>query len=349
MSEALAVLRVGMICPVGLDAQQTAAALRAGVSRKTETAMLDARLEPVVVGHLADELLAPLDRSLGARPRMDPLELRLLRLAGSPLRELLSKQFAGATLPVYLAAPQPPADGPAFVSERFLPMLARQAGVRIDLAASRVFAGGGASLFEAIVAARDELLIPRRAKFVIVGGVDSYFDPDRVEQLERDGRLRTFGPQDALTPGEAAAFVILSTHEVCSRHSLAPLAWITTVGLATQTEPLLLGEGLANAVSATLAHGTREPIRLVMAGLNGEIEAAKEWGVAYLRNREHFAEPVRVQHPAENIGDAGAALAPLLLGTATLLLRARMVAGPALVWARSDAGRRGALLLYAGG
>jgi len=342
MSEALAVLRVGMTCPVGLDAPQTTAAIRAGVARKLETSMLDARLAPVILGHLADELLPPLDPSLAARGRLDPLEARMLRLASGPLRELLSKQFSGATLPVHLAAPQ------GLVSERFLPELARQAGVGIEPSASRVFAGGGASLFEAIIAARDQLLIPGRAKFVIVGGVDSYFDADRVEALERDGRLRTSGPQDALTPGEAAAFVLLSTHAVCRRHSLAPLAWITTVGLAMQTEQLLLGEGLANAVSATLAHGSPEPIRSVMAGLNGESKAAREWGVALLRNREHFAEPLRVQPPAELIGDAGAALAPVMLGAATLQLRARKLAGPTLVWARSDAGLRGALLLFAG-
>src|SRR5690606_7460137 len=143
MSEALAVLRVGMTCPVGLDAPQTTAAIRAGVARKLETSMLDARLAPVILGHLADELLPPLDPSLAARGRLDPLEARMLRLASGPLRELLSKQFSGATLPVHLAAPQ------GLVSERFLPELARQAGVGIEPSASRVFAGGGASLFEA--------------------------------------------------------------------------------------------------------------------------------------------------------------------------------------------------------
>jgi 3-oxoacyl-[acyl-carrier-protein] synthase I len=343
MSEALAVLRVGMCCPVGLDAAQTTSSLRAGVTRKRESSLLDDRLEPVILGYLADELLPPLEPSLTSwARRRSPLEVRMLRLAARPLREVIVEQLGRAALPVYLAAPT------GYVSEQFLAALARQTGVAIDQSASRVFAGGGASWFEAAVAARDELLIPGRAKFVIVGGVDSYLDADRVEALERDGRLRTAGPQDALTPGEAAGFTILTTHAVCRRYSFAPLAWITHIGLATQTDEQVLGEGLASAVAAAIGPGPAEPIRLVMAGLSGESKAAKEWGVAYLRNREHFAAPLRVEHPAAAIGDAGAALAPVMLNAAALQLRAGMLAGPALVWARSDSGRRGALILYAG-
>lgn len=347
MSEALAVLRIGVTSPVGLDGAQTASSIRAGVTRKFESPLLDRQFEPVVLGHLADELLVPLGPWARRVRAIDPLVERMLRLATLPLRELLAKQFEALSLPLYLAAPSPLA-GRSWAAEQLLPALAQQAKRKLDLSASRVFAGGGASFFQALAAARDELLLPGRAKFVIVGGLDSYFDLDRVEALEYEGRLRTRGPQDAFTPGEAASFLLLSTHAVCRRLSLAPLAWITSVGLAAKTEQQLAGEGLARAVSTALVEGTRDPIRLVMAGLNGESKPAKEWGVAWLRNRERFAESVRVEHPAEYIGDAGAALAPLMLATATLLLRARMVAGPALVWARSDAGQYGASVLYSG-
>lgn len=347
MSVPLAIMRVGMCCSVGLDAAQTTSSFRAGVTRKSEAPLLDGNLERVIMGYLDDRLLSPLAVSLRERTRKTPLAARMLRLAGPPLRELLAKQFAHAVLPVYLAAPQAPAGQPDFLSADFVPSLAVQAQVQLDLDSSRVFANGGAALFTAIAAARDELLVPGRAKFVIVGGVDSYFDNQRIATLERAGRLRTSGPQDAFTPGEAAAFVILSTEAVCRRHSLAPLAWIT--GLGTHAG---VGVGtLANACSAALPSPQAAPdpnrlIRLVMAGLNGESHCGRDWGVAFIRNKQHFASALRVEHPAEYTGDTGAALAPLMLGSATLQLRSRTVPGPALVWACSDSDQAGALVLY---
>jgi 3-oxoacyl-[acyl-carrier-protein] synthase-1 len=351
VSEPLAVLRVGMCYPVGLDAAQTVAAIRAGITRKSETPMLDFDGHPVIVGHLADELLPRSSLGPHSRACSNPLDVRMLRLATRPLRELLTEHFAGAALPIYLAASEPFEDAPATISDHFLLALAEQTEVAIDLPSSRIFPLGAAGFFTALAAARDELLIPGRAEFVIVGGVDTYYDPARLEALELDGRLRTSGPQDAFTPGEGAAFVIVTTASTCRRHNLSPLAWITSVGLAHDSEQRLPVEGLAAACSAALADpdGTAEPVRLVMAGLNGESPPAKEWGVAYLRTRERFAEPLRIEHPAEYIGYPGAALGPLMLGTAALFLRGRTAVGPALIWACSDSGQRGALLLCAGG
>lgn len=340
MSEPLAILRVGMCCSVGLDVIQTVSAIRAGVTRKTETRLFDRELEPVVMGHLHEQLLPRLGAWASGWAPSSLLEPRLLRLAGGPLREVLSKQLTGAVVPMFLAVPKPLEAQPSFVSPEFASLLAAQAKVKIDAGASRLIQGGEASFFSAIAAARDELLATGRAKFAIVGAVDSYLDRERIDALQDRGRLRTRGPQDALTPGEAAAFAVLATASVCRRHSLVPLAWITATGLSN--------DSLASACSTALACPRNEAIRLVMAGLNGESKSAKQWGVALLRNREHFAEALAIEHPAEHVGDCGAALAPLMLGIAALHLRARVAAGPALLWASSDAGQHGALVLYAG-
>ena len=91
----------------------------------------------------------------------------------------------------------------------------------------------------------------------------------------------------------------------------------------------------------------------MLAGLNGESSSANAWGVAFVRNREYFIQPpgsapLRIEHPAEYVGDCGAALAPLMLAAATRFMQAGVAAGPTLVWACADAGRCGALLLYPG-
>lgn len=347
MSVPLAILRVGMCCSVGLDAAQTASSIRAGVTRKSESRLLDGYGKPVMLGHLAEELLPRITPGLEGRVRPDSLEARLLRLGGRPLREVLAKQFADVALPVHVAGPQRVPGEPALVSPEFPALLARQAKVKIE-PTSRVVGSGGTGFFEALIAARDELLVAKRSQFAIVGAVDSYFDGERVAALEHAGRLRTSGPQDAFTPGEAAVFMIVATEASCRRHSLTPLAWITTIGLAEGSSEHPLGDALATACSSVLATMS-EPIRAVMAGLNGESGPAREWGVAVLRNREHFATPLRVEHPAEYTGDSGAALAPMMVATAAMYLRARLLDGPALAWAGSESGQRGALVLYAGG
>lgn len=347
MSEALAVVRVGCCSPIGLDSRQTAASIRAGITRKRETFVLDHELEPVVMGHLANAYLPPIAAGLRKCVRASPLEPRMLRLATRAIQEALSNEFAGAELPLYLATPRPLPDY-AFLSEQFIPMLAVQAERRFALGSSRAFADGRSGMFTAIAAARDELLVPGHAEFVLVGGVDSHLDHERIAALELAGRLRTAGPQDAFTPGEAAAFFVLASAATCRRRGITPVAWITALALEEPLEPRRVT--LAAACSAVLdqPRGEGQLIRLVMAGLNGESSSANAWGVAFVRNREHFAEPLRIEHPAEYVGDCGAALAPLMLGTATRFMQAGIAPGPTLIWACADAGRCGALLLYPG-
>ncbi len=92
------------------------------------------------------------------------------------------------------------------------------------------------------------------------------------------------------------------------------------------------------------------------AGFNGEEMPAKEWGVAYTRNAEHFADDLQVEHPAEYLGDSGAALGAIMLGVVALMIAkghlpeprpiwATEDPGPCLVWSTSDRELRGAALL----
>lgn len=343
MSEALALIRLGMRCPVGLGAAETAASLRAGVSRKSESVFVDARGEPVVLGQLRRELLPPLLPELDEATLTEPLQARMLRLAAAPLREAVDA-YTGPPLSLYLAVPGPEGDAPARVSGSFIAWLARQAG--LELGASRLFPGGGASFFTALLAARDELTRPGGPTFVLVGGVDSHWDALRLAALERAGRLRTAGPQDAFTPGEGAAFSLLCTDATRRRLDLDPLAWISGLAVETASEAPALG-GLARACRSCFADAPAElAVGLVVAGLNGESRPAREWGVAQLRNPTRVCTDTPIEHPAAHIGDAGAALGPVMLGSAAIWLRSGKARAPALVWAMSDDGRRGAALVY---
>ncbi len=83
----------------------------------------------------------------------------------------------------------------------------------------------------------------------------------------------------------------------------------------------------------------------VYAGLNGESYWAKEWGVAQIRSAGRLRKRLRVEHPADCIGDAGAALGLVMLGLGAMSLARGRIAGECLIWAGADRGERAAVLL----
>jgi 3-oxoacyl-[acyl-carrier-protein] synthase I len=81
--------------------------------------------------------------------------------------------------------------------------------------------------------------------------------------------------------------------------------------------------------------------------MNGESHWAKEWGIGFLRNRAAFSERHGLHHPADSLGDTGAACGPILVGLAALGIRDRYRRTPCLVYGSSDRGPRAALAVYA--
>lgn len=352
MKEPVAILRVGMFCPVGLDAEQATASIMAGMPRKLETEFRSSEGKRIVMGYLPEEVLPPLVRELEeSKARPNELVSRLLQLATPALQEVLGEVDASAGPPLFVAGPEAVPGEPALVTGVLMGQLARQAKVPLALEKSRLFPSGRAGFFTAVQEASTKLLATGAAEFVVVGGVDSWFDAGRLSRLEQERRLLTSGVQDGFTPGEGAAFLLLASRSACVRHRLEPLAWIVAVGTAEEpghrySERPHRGDGLS-AAFGQIFRAIGGAVRLVMAGLNGESLHAKEWGVACVRHREAFADSLRIEHPAEYTGDAGAALAPMMSVITALGLKGKRFEGPALVWAASDGAERGAVLVSA--
>lgn len=339
MTELLALHRVGMCCSIGLDTNQTVAAIRAGIARKGETRFLDRSGLPIHLGHLADEYLPVLAR---AEPRLTHAGVvrRLLRLAVAPLREAHGGPFAELAIPLFSALP----DIDRGLVPEFAALAAAQANVRLDVGQSRCFIDDRVGFYAALDLAREQL-VAGRCEFALVGGVDSFYDEDRLLHLEHAERLRTQGPADAFTPGEAAAFVLVSLEATVRRHQLAPLAYIGAVGHG-RGDGEQLG-GLARALASMFEQaGELPPLPYVVAGMNGESRTAKEWGVALIRHHARFSQDHRLEHPAEYLGDAGAGMAPLMLGHAAIQLRAGRRRGPALIWSSADSQTHACTVVY---
>ncbi len=348
MDEPVVLIGFGVVTPVGLSAQQTATSVRAGVSRVREVSEADwcgRDGNPYRGGFLPAAYLDPLHgKTRGVEA--ESLAGRTLRLGGAALRQLEPLLAPHGITPAVIlgigAAHQQPDGSP----KRLLDNLMRQAQVRLRLADSEVLPPGRASGLLAVQRAMQRLHAGEPGP-IIAGGLDSYFDFGRLVDLDFDRRLLNDLNTDGFLPGEAAALILLA-RGTAWRGRWEPRGVVLGPGAGFErghlgsTEPLR-GDGLSATLAATLeaVPADRLPCGAVYANLNGESLGAKEWGVAQLRNRRFFAPDVRLVHPAEYTGDAGAAMGPLLVALAALGLTER--SGLALVWCSSDGGERAAL------
>jgi 3-oxoacyl-[acyl-carrier-protein] synthase I len=341
------VIALGVVTPVGLDAAGAAAAIRAGICRYQEAPFFDDDGEPRVMSFVPEEYLSPLADALRERP-MGERHTRLLRLATLALQH--ATWPCEAPPPLFLALPEVRGESADPVGPDFVAHLALQTGVEIGPGECRLYRQGGAGGLCALAGAV-ELLRSGKAPLAIVGGIDSFWDPELLASLGEEGRLQRDGPSDALIPGEGAAFLLLGAPGQARRLATAPLARVAEVGLAVEAghrysaEPLR-GDGPTAAFQKVFgALRGLPPVRCVYAGLNGESLPAKEWSVAYLRSSERFAEEHELQHAADCIGDAGAALGPIQLALAATGLSMGHHQAPCLVWSTSDRDARGAAVL----
>jgi 3-oxoacyl-[acyl-carrier-protein] synthase-1 len=65
--------------------------------------------------------------------------------------------------------------------------------------------------------------------------------------------------------------------------------------------------------------------------------------VSFIRNRAAFLPDHHIHHPADCLGDAGAASGPIMLGLAAHGLHDLYRRGPCLVYCSSDRGQRAVL------
>lgn len=342
-------LDIGMVTSVGLRAATTAAAVRAGIDRFRESAFLDRRLQPIVMGHLPIQDLPPLAPQLAATPRLGPRRARMLLLAGGALREALALEDRSERIPLLLAVPDAHPGRVAPAGEPFLTELALQADRPFDLARSKLFPHGRAGGLMALAEALERLR--SGAARVLVGGVDTHVDLGLLAALDAEGRVRARGLPEGYIPGEGAAFLLLSTPGGGRRSGREAIARVPFAAHALEpghrySKQPHRGDGLAAAFARLFDAGAAaEPVATLYAGLNGEHLIAREGGVAYLRHRDRFVEDVATEHPADCLGDTGAALGPMLVGLAALGMKGGYRRSPCLVWCSSDRAERGAAIV----
>jgi 3-oxoacyl-[acyl-carrier-protein] synthase-1 len=349
MSDAgAAIVGMGMMTPVGLNAMQAAASVRAGIDKFGETSIHDKRFQPFVMSILPDDVLPPLSPELEKEVGLTSRQIRMLRLAAPALQEAVEGATGLEKIALFLGGAEPLPDRPEPVFEPFLQQLGIQAEVEFDLSVSRVFPDGRAA---GLVALREamELLASGKAESVLVGGVDTYLDLYLLGTMDMENRILGPGVMDGFIPGEGAAFLLLTGKNRAAALGKQAIGSLSQVSLGFEEGHLYSdkpykGDGLAVTIADLIkTGGVTEPIREVYSAMNGENHWAKEWGVAFLRNSAALDSTHGMHHPADCIGDTGAASGIIMTIIAAIGINKGYRRAPCLVTCSSDRGVCGAV------
>lgn len=336
----------GATTAIGLSAPATAAAARAGIAGFHEHPfMINRDGEPYV---------------LATVPSVDPTITGVERY-----RRLVSPAFLEAMEPlsrmklepidisIILGLPEKRPGVPSDLAERLTEHLhsinPKNCRIREIKSAYRGHAAGLMALRSA-----SKLLMAGSNQFCLIGGVDTYIDPDALDWIEGNDQLHTPSNAWGFMPGEASAFLLMCSLQTAHRYDLPPKAQLLSTGYAEEknrikTETVCLGEGLTAAVRG-VCQALPENLKIdqTYCDQNGEAYRADEYGFMLTRLSDYFIDPSSYHALADCWGDVGAASGLLFANQFCAAAEKGYSSGPvSLLWASSEHGDRAAALLLA--
>jgi 3-oxoacyl-[acyl-carrier-protein] synthase-1 len=332
----LQIAGMGVQAPLGLEPRALAAAVRAGLCRFQARGWLPRKSDgsPIVTSFLPQ-----FDASAPARERMFRMGVAAATQALSPL---LGAGASPPEVPIPMLLSVPPYRPGMEQGEGA--QLAREIMTALpvppDQKQSGIFDTGQEGGLAALACAAG-LIAQGRAEVCLVGGVESIREIELLHWLEEQGRLKGETCPSGFVPGESAAFLLVCDRAWLLRAGVPSLGVVSQPTRAMEPNPWYtgrpcLGEGLTQAIREAFAS---ESLRagVTWCDLNGEHWRADEWSFAYLRTVERHGEPLRIRHPADALGELGAAAGPMLVLLAALdLTHPRSALESALVFAASD-------------
>lgn len=331
---------ISLVCPVGYSVASAAAALRAGIAVFTETGYHDANGEPIV-----GATVGVLPSDLHGRDRL----IALIRFALSEIDPALSDRLPWDRMPLILCsreAERPGASLAGIVAELSFPREATFAGKRAAHVAS-----GPASAIQAVAMARSYLAEPDTRACLILAA-DSLIDARVLSWLDRTQRLKTSHRTDGVIPGEAACLAVVSNEPISDDYLS-----IHGIGMATESATILNEEpfradGMKKALHGALQETgiTMHEVDFRLSDVGGESYAFEELALTQTRLLRKVRPSQPLWHPADCIGDCGAAAGLIQFAWAEQAFRRGYAPGPvAALHTASAFGLRAAAVVTARG
>jgi 3-oxoacyl-[acyl-carrier-protein] synthase I len=333
--DAICIIGAGVQTPVGRSLLASAAAIRCNISAAAEHPfMIDRHGEPMVVAR------APwLDLSSRLDARIAALAIDTAKEAVYPIAPRFASLRRHIHLYIALTADYLDDRGRGGVVDRVATGLELKDEGWTSRSERLVCLAGGnaAGLLALEQAVRD--MKRGTVELALVGAADSWIEPERLESIDYVGRLHTVKDGWGLTPGEGAAFTLVTTGAIARRLGVDPLGEILSVSCANEemlmaTRTVCTGRGLTSAFLAALEGQPR--VTHTFCDLNGEIYRAEEYGFAITRTASAFENADRFTAPASVCGDVGTASGSLAVGLSVAAWTRSTGEGPVhLAWSSS--------------
>ncbi len=330
--QALSILNTGMVSSVGLSAPAACAAIRSKLTNPSESRFMNS------AGDWIMSQSVPFEESWRGREK-------LARMAAMVVEECLEDvpREEWEHIPLLLCIAERTRPGRVVnAEEQLYGAVCRMLEVERFGSSSSVVPHGRVSVAVALAQAR-KLLYGSSASAVLIVSTDSLLTAPTLKELDQQARLLTASNSNGFVPGEAAAGILVAR----------PSSGITTLlvegigfgieKVTVESEEPLRAEGLASAIKGALLDAGREMHEMDyrIADLSGEQYYFKEAALAVARTLRGRKEEFDIWHPAECIGESGAASGCAALVVANAAARKSYAPGPnVLVHAANDAGQR---------
>jgi 3-oxoacyl-[acyl-carrier-protein] synthase-1 len=329
----LAIVNVGLVTSVGLSAPAACAAIRAAITNHTETRFM----------HAGDWLRAaqvPLEQPSRGRAK-------LAQMAHLAIEECVGDVEPG-TLPLVLCVAEGERPGRLDgLDEHLFAEIERELGSTFHPDLSAIVAQGRISAAIALAHAR-RLIYESGVPRVLVAATDSLLSGPTLAGFDAAGRLLTRRNSNGFIPGEAAGAVLVARDA-----GRAPCLICEGMGFAQESatirsEEPLRADGLTQAIKLALADAGCElhELDFRITDISGEQYYFKEAALAESRVMRKRKEHFDIWHPADCIGETGAAIGVVALAVALIACLRGYAIGPNILFhSGSDAGRRAAAVL----
>ncbi|MCC8392301.1 hypothetical protein LJ656_06835 [Paraburkholderia sp. MMS20-SJTR3] len=335
-AQPIAIKRAGLVTSVGLSAPAACAAIRAKISNPTETRFIDSGGEWVMAHQV------PLEKPWRGRTK-------LAKMATMAIAECLDgiprEEWASIAVLLCVAERERPGRLEGLEDKLFLD-IQQELDARFA-PESAVIAHGRVSAAIALAQAR-KLIDENHMPQVLIAATDSLLTWPTLSVYEREDRLLTPRNSNGFMPGEAAGALLVREPRGEGELLCAGVGFGMEKAHIGSGEPLR-AEGLTSAIKRALrdAGCQLHDLDYRITDLSGEQYYFKEAALALSRILRKRKEEFDIWHPAESIGEAGAAGGIAILAVADAACRKGYSAGVnILAHAANDAGQRVAAVLH---
>lgn len=310
VSNGLFVVAASALTPVGLSSAQTCAAIRAGISAYANSGFVlqGAGWEPAIAATLP----------ISPKPNLSKPKGRFSALALAALAQCIDESmFKPSSTSLLMGIPEKVRldQFKRWYSEDIEEYLRDQLLAEFH-STSRLISQGNVSVLAALQIA-SRLIESGEVRQCIVGGVDSLVNEADIVRLEDMWRLHCEDMPQGVVPGEAATFLAVEAartgRELCRISGIGIDQEDVNSSVLSDGHPT--GKGLERALrKATADAGVDESeIGLRLSDLNGERYGAMDSMLALSRFYRTDRDGLPIWHPADCVGETGAAVGALLI------------------------------------